>query len=227
MRNGLAAAVALLLPLTACGGGHRLKDFQYADKTVAFVYIAPPAPILRTAGYDVDAADNPVEAVIKVGTGAAKEVEARKARSKLDTALSRVDFSSSLAAHTLERASRYLGARAVKSAADADYVIEVQMRKLGIDVSGDAAAYLFTNAETVLLDRRTGTEIWSVRVMGTDRLTPSVRGAEGLPGGIITAGTLHNVTARDFELALNQLAVLSSNVIAEELREDLRDARKK
>ena len=227
MRNGLMIRVALLMVLVACGGGHRLKEFQFTDKTLAFVYIAPPAPVLRTGSYDIDASENPVTTAIKVGTGAAKEVEARKARSKLDTALSRVNFSSALAQQALERASRYLGTRPVTNANDADYLLEVQMQKLGIDVSGESAAYLFTNATTVLLDRRTGNEIWSVNVRGSDRLTPSVQGAEGLPGGVITAGTLHTVSVADFEHALNQLALLSANVIANELREDLREARKK
>lgn len=227
MRNGLMTRVALLMVLVACGGGHRLKEFQFADKTLAFVYIAPPAPVLHTGGYDVDASGNPITQAIKVGTSAVKEVEARKARSKLDTALTRVNFSSALAQQALERASRYLGTRAVTSSNDADYILEVQMQRLGIDVSGDAAAYLFTNATTVLLDRRTGNEIWTVNVRGSDRLTPSVQGAEGLPGGVITAGTLHTVSVADFEHALNQLALLSANVIANELREDLRDARKK
>lgn len=227
MRNGLAGRLALLAVFVACGGGHRLKEFQFADRTLAFVYIAPPSPVLRTSSYDIDASENPVTTAIKVGTGAAKEMEARKARSKLDTALTRVNFSSALAQQALERASRYLGTRSVTSAGDADYILEVQMQKLGIDVSGESAAYLFTNATTVLLDRRTGNEIWTVNVRGSDRLTPSIQGAEGVPGGVITAGTLHTVSVADFEHALNQLALLSANVIANELREDLRDARKK
>lgn len=227
MRNGLVAFAALVLVGSGCGPKHRLKDFQFADKSIAFVYIAPPSPTLRTASYDVDSKDHPVTAVLKVGTGAAKEIEARKARSKLDTALTRVDFSGALARHTLERASRYLGTRPVTSTGDADYLLEVQMENLGIDVSGDDAAYLFTNAQTVLLDRRTGAEVWRIGVRGTDRLTPSVEGGSGLPGGVIAAGSLHRVSVADFEHALNQLAILSSNVIAEELRDALRDARKK
>jgi len=228
MRNGVVVfAVALIFASAACGPKHHLKEYQFADKTIAFAYIAPPAPVLRTAGIDIDSDDHPVLAAVKAGTSAAKEVEARKARVKLDSAITRVDFASILTLKTLERASRYLGTRPISAPNEADYILEVQMRRMGIDVSGESAAYLFTNAETVLLDRRTGREIWSVSVRGTDRLTPSVDGADGVPGGIITAGTLHTVSAADFEHALNQLAILSSNVIADALRSALRDARKK
>jgi hypothetical protein len=227
MRNGVIGLLTLLVAATGCGPKHRLREFQFAGKTLAFVYIAPPAPILRTGTVDLDSVDNAVSAVLKAGTTAAKEREARKARFKLDSALRRVDFSARLAQQSLERVSRYLGTSAVSGSADADYILEVQMQKLGIDVSGDAAAYLFTNAETVLLDRRTGAEIWSVNVTGTDRLTPAIQGVEGVPGGIVAASTLNRVSVADFQHALEQLATLSSNVIAEEMREALRDARKK
>jgi hypothetical protein len=228
MRNGVAVfAITLVVVSAGCGPKHHLKEYQFADKSIAFAYIAPPAPVLRTAGVDLDSDDHPVLTAMKVGTNAAKEMEARKARVKLDSALSRVDFATSLTLKTLERASRYLGTKPVSSPDNADYILEVTMRRLGIDVSGETSAYLFTNAETVLLDRRTGREIWSVTVKGTDRLTPSVQGASGVPGGILTAGTLNSVTAADFEHALNQLALLSSNVIADALRSALRDAREK
>lgn len=228
MRNGVRGlAAALFLVSAGCGPKHHLKEYQFADKSIAFAYIAPPAPVLRTSGVDIDTDDHPVLTAVKVGTSAAKEVEARKARVKLDSAITRVDFASILTLQTLERASRYLGTRAVSAPNEADYILEVHMRRLGIDVSGNDAAYLFTSAETVLLDRRTGREIWSVTVRGTDRLTPSVDGAPGVPGGLITAGTLHTVSAADFEHALNQLAILSSSVIADALRSALRDARKR
>lgn len=226
MRNGVVMGVSLFLATAACGPKHHLKEYQFAEKSIAFAYIAPPAPILRAEGIDIDASENPVTTVLKAGAAAVKEREARKASAKLDTALKRFDFASILTLKTLERASRYLGTRPVPSPDTADFILEVQMERLGIDVSEEDAAYLFTNAQTVLIDRRTGREIWSVGVRGSDRLTPSVSGAEGVPGGIITAGTLHRVTVADFQDALNQLAILSSNVIADALRSALRDARK-
>jgi hypothetical protein len=154
-----------------------------------------------------------------------KEVEARRASVRLDSATTRVDVASRLANETLERASRYLGVRPVQGT-DADFLLEVHMRSFGIDVRGHDAAYLFTNAEAVLLDRRTGREIWSVDVHGNDRLTPGVDGTERGPGAIITAGTLSRVSVADFQHALGQLVSYSSTLITDELRTSLRDARK-
>jgi hypothetical protein len=131
-----------------------------------------------------------------------------------------------LAKRTLERASRYLGVRPIASGADADFLLEVHMRSYGLDASGSSAATLYTNAEAVLLDRRSGREVWNVTVRGTDRIAPRVRGAGGVGGTIIAAGALHTMTVEDFQQALDQLMSLSSNVVADELRAALRQARR-
>ncbi|MBA3891894.1 MAG: hypothetical protein H0X64_15335, partial [Gemmatimonadaceae bacterium] len=170
--------------------------------------------------------DDIVGAVMQAGATAAKNAEAGHARARLDSASTRMALADALARRTLDRTSRYLGVNPVASEADADFVLEVHMRSYGIDVRGRGAARLYTNAEAVLLDRRTGREIWNSRVRGTDRLTPHVIGMRGVPGTVITAATLHTVTVADFQEALDQLVQLSANVIADDLRAGLRNARR-
>ena len=222
----LAAALLLSLASTACGHGHHLGEYTFTDRSMALVVIAPRGPGLLTPGYGVNESDDVVSAVVKAGSKVARDVEGRRARARLDSATSRVSIADTLARRTLDRTSRYLGLRPVSSSADADFLLEVHMRNYGVDARSESAAYLYTNAEAVLLDRRTGREIWNVEVHGSDRLTPSV-GAGSIPGGgIITAGTLRTVTVADFQQALDQLVTLSSNRIADELRASLRDARR-
>ena len=221
----MSAAVALV-GLSACGAGHRLREYQFSNRSLALVYVAPPAPELLSGGYGIASASNPVDAVIRAGSGVVKEVEARRASVRLDSARARVDIARQLADETLARASRYLGVRAVTESDDPDFLLEIHMRSLGIDARGHDAAYLFTNAEAVLLDRRSGREIWAVDIHGTDRLTPEVSDTERGPAAIITAGTLSRVSVADFQHALTQLAMYSSTLITDELRASLRDARK-
>jgi hypothetical protein len=223
-------ALAACVPLAAlaCGGrSHHLDEYSFANRSMATVSVGQPAPGLLTAGYDLRASDDAVEAVLKTGAGVAKDVEARKARTRLDSATTRLDLSGELAKRALERTSRYLGLRPVTSTDDADFLLEIHVRNFGLDARGTSTASLYTNAEAVLLDRRTGREIWNVKVHGTDRLTPRVRGGSGVPGSIIAAGTLHTVSVADFQDALDQLVTLSSNVIADELRASLRDVRRR
>jgi hypothetical protein len=221
------AALLALLSLAACGGRHHLSDYTFTSRSMALVFVAPPAPELQTGRIGLAQASNPVDAALRAGSGVAKEVEGRRARVRLDSATSRVDVRARLAQRTLERASRYLGTRPVANADSADFLLEVDMRSFGIDARGESAAYLFMNAETVLLDARTGREIWNLKVRGRDRLTPFVRGGDHVPAGIITAGALSTVSVEEFQRVLEQLSDYSSDLITDELRAALRDVRKR
>jgi hypothetical protein len=220
----VAAAVAIL---SGCGGRHHLNQYEFRDKTLALLYIEPPdAELVHGIDY-VDANDNLLQAVVRAGAGVAKEVTARRATARLDTATKRVDIAAQLASRTLDRASRYLGTRAVSTPNGADFVLELTIKSYGIDARSANATYLFARAEAVLLDRATGREIWSEDVRGSERLTPYVDGGQNIPGTIVSAGTLHTVTVADFQAALEQLATYTANLITNELREKLRDAREK
>jgi len=225
---GRALLALATLALSACAGHHHLGEYTFAERSMAVVVLSSPAPSLLTSSYNLRADDDPVTAVLRNGTTAAKNVEANRARARLDSATARVGPTGDLAQRTLERASRYLGTRPVSSANDADFLLEVRMKNFGLDARGSSSAYLYTNAEAVLLDRRSGREIWNVSVHGTDRLTPRVRGAADVPGAgnIIAASSLASMSVADFQDALQQLAQLSSNVVADELRSALRDVRK-
>lgn len=219
-----AAAVALTLTVAGCGG-HHLAEYDFTDRTLAVVYFNAPAPELWTGGVDVDVdRDNPLEAVMSAGGRVVREVEARRARARLDSAAVRVDLAERMAERTLERASRYLGTRPVESEAEADYLLEVDLRRMGLD-AGQRAAYLFVVGEAVLLDNRTGREIWNQEVDAHDRLTPGMFGSPDLLGNVVTAGALSTVTVDEFERFLGGLTDFTADRIARELRADLRGAR--
>ena len=227
LRTLAGALIVVIASIGACGGGHHLSEYPFSSRTLAVVYIAPPAPVLLTSYYDLRSSQNAVEAVVRAGADAVKEREGRRASARLDSATARIDIPAVLAQRTLTRASRYLGTRPITDENAADYLMEVRMDRFGINAKADEAAYLFTYSEAVLLDRRTGREIWNMRVHGRDRLTPYVASSNGIPGTVITASTLGSVSVADFQGALNQLMDLSSNVITNELRAALRDVRNK
>ena len=217
-------AALLALVSTGCGK-HYLNQYEFSQKTLALVFIAPPEPELLHGWYNLDVGYNAVQTVVGAGAKVAKEVEARRATARLDSAAVQVDIDERLAQRTLERASRYLGTRIVDSPNDADFVLELNMRSFGIDARSNRATYLYTRAEAVLLERKTGREIWSEDVRGSDRLTPYVVGTANVPSAIFTAATLHTVTVEDFKQALDQLVALTADAIVGELRDKLRDVR--
>lgn len=221
----LLGAIGGSASLVACGGGHHLAEYPFTNRTLAVVYIAPPAPELLTSYYDLSSSQNPLEAVVRGAADVAREREGRRAQARLDSAVSRIDIPAVLAQRTLQRASRYLGTRPITDENQADYLMEVRMERFGINAKADEATYLFTFAEAVLIDRRTGREIWNVNVHGRDRLTPYVQASSPIPGSVIAAGTLGSVSVADFQNALNELMDSATNLITNELRAALRDVR--
>lgn len=223
----LVGAACIAASLAACGGGHHLAEYPFASRTLAVVYLAPPAPELLTSYYDLTNSQNPLEAVVRGAADVAREREGRRAKARLDSAAARIDIPTVLAQRTLQRASRYLGTRPVTDENQADYLMEVRLERFGLNAKADEATYLFTFAEAVLIDRRTGREIWNVNVHGRDRLTPYVEASSPIPGSVIAAGTLGSVRVADFQNALNELIDYSSTLITNELRAALRDVRSK
>jgi hypothetical protein len=225
-RMTIHVGVAVLALASMGCGKHYLTQYEFSQKTVALVFIEPPQPELLHGWYNLDVGyDNAVQTVVGAGAKVAKEVEARRASARLDSAAVRVDIDALLAQRTLERASRYLGTRIVESPDDADFVVELNMRAFGIDARSNHATYLYTRAEAVILERGTGREIWSEDVRGSDRLTPYVVGTANVPSAIFTAATLHTVTVEEFQEALEQLVALTADAIVGELRGDLRETR--
>jgi hypothetical protein len=210
---------------TGCGRKHYLAQYQFTDRTIAMVYLEPPSPELLTGLYDLRPSTNPIRVAMRIGGSVAKEIEANRASARLDSAVRHVDIPALLAQRTLDRASRYLGTRPVTNANDADYILEINMRRVGIDARYSTAAYLYTRAEAVLIDRKSGREIWSVDIRGSDRLTPYVIGTRDIPSSIITAATISTVSVADLQDALDQLVTSSSNAITNVLRDKLRDVR--
>lgn len=221
----IPAVVPGVLAAAGCGPGHHLADYDFANNTLAVVTSTPAYPELQTGWVDMDL-ENPVAAVIEGGARVAKEVEARRARTRLDSAATSVDIGTRMGARTADRASRYLAARPVATG-PADFTLEVWVTDFGLDARGwDAAAFLYTNAEAVLIDAASGREVWSVRVWAREPITPAVFDAGPVPEDAITAGTLMTVSVEDFERVLERLADLSSDVVTNELREALREVRR-
>ena len=219
-------ATVFLASMSACGRKHYLAQYSFEQRSLAVVFLAPPSPELLTGIYNLyPTSTDPIRTVTRIGGGVAKEIEARRASVRLDSAVRHVDIPTLLAQRTLDRVSRYLGTRPVTSSNDADYILELNMRRFGIDARASTATYLYTRAEAVLIDRRTGREIWSVDVHAYDRLTPWVHGTRDIPSSIITAATTSTISVADLEEALDQLVTSSSNAITNELRDKLRDVR--
>jgi hypothetical protein len=212
--------------LSGCGAKHHLARYDFAGRTLAIVHITPTSSDLRMGSYSAKS-DDPVGALMAAGSRLAVEVEGRQVRARLDSAAARVSMGSRMADRTAERATMYLGARRVPAPSSADYVMDLRVRSYGVSArSWDSAAQLYLEADVVLIDAATGTEIWTTRVTGWDALTPRVRNSGEVPRDIITAAGLLTVSVDDLERTLQRVVDVSADAVTDELREKLRNVRR-
>jgi hypothetical protein len=221
----LAAAVALAS--AGCGAKHHLSSYDFAGRTMAVVHVTPTSGDLRLGAFNANASDNTLSAIAAGASRAAVELESRRVRARLDSAALRIGVGTRMADRTAERATMYLGARRVPAPSSADYVMDLRVRSYGVSArSWQSAATLYLEADVVLLDAATGTEIWTTRVNGWDHITPRVASAGEIPRDIITAAGLLTVSTSDLERTLQRVIDVSADAVTDELRSKLRDVRR-
>jgi ABC-type uncharacterized transport system auxiliary subunit len=221
-----ATLLVLAGVVASCGSRHHLGSFDFAGRTLAIVHVAPRTSDLRMGVYNAER-DDPISMIAAAGSRVAVELEARRVRARLDSAAARVAMGTRLADRTADRTTMYLGARRVDSPAAADYVLDMRIRSFGVSArSWQSAANVFLEADVVLIDVATGTEIWSTEVSGWDNITPHVVRTGEVPRDIITAAGLLTVSTEDLERTLERVVDVSADAVTDELREKLRDVRR-
>jgi len=219
----ILAGGTLALALAACGSGHRLGDADFRGGTLAVETYAAASPVVQTSGVDRDDDGNLARVILEAGSDIAREVEARKATTRLRQAAARFDMPERMAERLQSRARRSLGTYPVREGEPADFVLELDIRRYGIRAD-DRSASVFLEADAYLLDA-SGYELWRRNVHAWDRLTPVVD--DGLGSSAATAAGLSQVSVEAMEHALERVADAAASRIDRDLRDDLRDVRRR
>lgn len=222
LRLTLTWLVAMMV-LTGCGTKHRLDQYDFAGRTVAMMPFTVPVPELLTRSYVSGGGENTLSRIVAAGSQLAVELEGREARARLDTAATRVDIVGIITQRTLQRASAYLAARPIDDPQDADFLLDLVVRSIAIDVRGSRAE-LVLDSETILLDRATGREIWTARIRNRDAITPATGMNTG--GDVVTAIVLSTISVEEFQRLLEGAAAMTASWITERLRDDLEKVRR-
>ncbi len=219
--GGLMLILLLVTTMAACRGTGRLSEFEFNESTLAVRSSVPPQPEVLTGPWFLDWSSDPIRNVIRAGTRIVKEVEASEIRTRLDSASASVDLSGRLATRAHERAGFYLRTTPATDERSADYLMDVVVREYGIDAEDwEAAAHFFVKARLVLIDGRTGTQIWDTEVTSRDRISPAVFGP-GAVRDVVTARALASQSVPEIARTLERLADYSADRVTERLREAL------
>ena len=229
----LRRAVPALMAVAGCAhGGGRLADYDFRDRTVAVVATLPPRPYVSTGGHYLTGGPgvygrpaSPVEAMLRLGAGIYKDVQADKLRERLDSAGSRLDVSDRISGTLLEGAARTLGSRAVDDARDADFQLEVRVDEYGVSAPHwDDQVRFRLKARLLLLDRE-GQEVWKARV-DADEPVSARWFRVGTPGADVWTGhALGDLDVDEIVRAFQAMADHTAYALVDVLRHDMEEVR--
>jgi hypothetical protein len=222
----------LLALLSAAAGGcasaGRLAEYDFRDRPVAVVTVAPPRPDVFTDDDLWFGGGSLLEVAVRVASDIARDVQAERARARLDSAVAVVDVPARMSARVLEQGARELRGRAVANVQDAEFEIELRVKRYGIEAdSWDDQASFTIEADVLILDREDRSQIWKAGVDEREAVSSATLG-RALPdvvGGAVTAGQLASLSVAEMARALEALADYCADRMIQKLRSGLEKAR--
>jgi len=215
----LFPAMGLLL-LSACSS-NKLAYYELGEASIAARTFMPPrANVFTDLNLDIDP-DHLIRSAIRIGTAVAREVEAEKARARLDSAMAMVDVPSLIEEEVLLQSAEMLNYRPVNEIHSADFVFNVDMKRYGIDArSWNAGTYFMITARIELIDNATHRRIWKGRVEAREPLSPGFFGLGSTVENVLDAIALSELSVEEMAAGLTYLANFSAGLIAEKLYRD-------
>lgn len=218
------SVVTLLVTIPAvsgCAATQHLGEYDFRQKTLAVSTLAPPYPeVLSNLWVSVDR-ESPLRSLIRAGAEIARHVSAEEARTRLDSAAVQVDVAGRMGRRVLQGAARQLRAQPTDRANDADYELQLRIKRYGIIAhSWSAAAYYDIDADLVLLDASTGRRIWKQHLHSKEPVGARVFAGRTVTN-VVTAASLAGATTGDMKRALEQLADFAADRFEQKLAEAL------
>jgi hypothetical protein len=236
--RGIFPPLALPLVLVAiaasgCASAGKLAEYDFRDRTVGVVSLGSPRPeILTDAVLDLNFS-NPLQAALRIGADVAKEVEASRARRRLDEAATEVDVPGRMMDRVLHGVTGELRATPVEDARRAEFELEVFVKRYGIDAEAWLGpAHFFIESEVILRDASTGRRIWKGKVTEREPISLVILGAPGMgwqdqaiANDVLTAAGLASLSPEAMARTLEALADFSADRVLRSFRRGLEKSR--
>ncbi|CAN5564295.1 hypothetical protein BH23BAC4_BH23BAC4_05490 [soil metagenome] len=219
----LLVAAAALPALSGCAPSNRLQEVSLQGERVAVVAAIPPRPRVQAGSPGEAAIDfyDPIGTVARVGTAAAKYREAREAQARLDSTVQLIDIADRIARRALAETANVLGFLPADDPRDASFILDLRIHDYAlVSSSFEGATFFALEGEAVLIDRRTGRDIWRGRLREREVLNATWFGLPAIAGNVVTARQLSRLSAEEMAVGLERLADYTAGQLAYTLRRD-------
>ena len=224
----LLGLIALAL-LSACGPSHELARYDFAG--MQFHYRSLVASDAAQARIDIDA-PAPTGGIGAIITGIGSDILSGEAHSKLNNAVRPAGVASAINRGVERTVTTYMSGKTADEIDDnTAFILETVLRQCDI-VSRASGLFLRIKATSMLLDRRSGENIWDEDQGFSTPISYTPSGNIPVPG-VGTAASVANAV-RFFSLSEQEIqdAVLRAAAdvgegIGRKLREDYAESRKK
>jgi len=220
----LAAVAAVLL--ASCATVNRLEGIRLDGAKLASV-LAPPPPPSLDSWYDLSIdTGNPIGTVLRIGSSIVMAAEAQKAAERMREALTEIDVPAVVLEESAARCARALGAGRVGDMRDADFVLDLEIERYGIDApSWGSAVALKINVTARLYDRRSRDLVWRRHISVAQRASPDVFGLPSAAETIFTAAMLASLSTEEMTTGFAYLAHYAARYVGDSLERDVSKAR--
>jgi len=223
----IGTVVVFIVMLASCSTINRLNRYSVENSLLRADMQVPPPPTLDVDYTMMVDKENILGTVISVGTTVLKASEAAKARARMEEALSSVDVPGIILEETSRGFASTLSARLVEKGQQADYLLDLNIYKYGIEApSGASAVSLHLGMNASLYHKVSGKIVWRRKHMTVDiPATPQMFGLEEVLGDIVTVGVLASLTVEELEEGFHRLALESAAWVTRTLQKDYYRAR--
>jgi len=226
-RKLLLLALAVIF-LGSCATVNHLDGFDVYGTRLAVVMHTPPDPRMNVDYNVFIDSHNPVFSALSVITNMAKASQAYQAELVMRDALDGAGVPDLIRDRAFSSCAKSLDADAVQSRAEADYILELDIKEWGIDAHAAWDPVTLRIQLTARLYRSFTDElVWRRNVTVTQAARGEMFGLGAIVGDMVTTQVLSELTRDELESGFRALAVQASRTVARSLEKDLDEARHK
>lgn len=208
---------------SGCGPSNRLREVDLSGERVAIVAAIPPSPRVQ-AGSPAEAGINPFDPVgtaIRLGTATQKRRAARRAQTRLDSVVARIDVADRIARQVLVQTASSLQMTPAGRPSEATFVLDLRVEDYALVAdSFEGATYFVLLGDLTLRGNETSGPLWRGRIQERLVVDRSIFGLPVAMNNVITGQALSRLTPEEMERGLTRLADVTARRISDQFERD-------